>query len=129
MAIETDEQLNEALDRVGGDLQAIQDYVGWDFARRRPPNLSPGSLASSALISGGIGAILLRSTPPVTFERLVPFLVLFATILFVIAEPIRNKLRERAKSSDGKHIWMPGAKLGVFNARLTRRPLNTMEAA
>ena len=40
MAIETDQQLkNEALDRVGGDLQAIQDYVVRDFARRRAPEL------------------------------------------------------------------------------------------
>ena len=63
----------------------------------------------SSLVGGAIGAILLRSTPPVIFERVVPFLILFATILFVIAEPIRNKLRQRAVSSDESHIWMPGA--------------------
>jgi uncharacterized membrane protein YfcA len=66
-------------------------------------------LCVSSLIGGGIGALLLRSTPPVIFQRLVPFLIFFATILFVIAEPIRNRLRHRAVSSDEGHIWMPGA--------------------
>jgi len=82
----------------------------WGFRsefRQTQPRLKIFSVSS--LIGGGIGAILLRSTPAVIFERLVPFLILFATILFVISEPIRNKLREQAPSSDGKQIWMPGA--------------------
>ena len=33
MGIETEDQLAETLDRVGSDLQAIQDYVGRDFSR------------------------------------------------------------------------------------------------
>jgi len=33
MPIENDNELNEILKRVGGDLQAIQDYVQRDFAR------------------------------------------------------------------------------------------------
>jgi hypothetical protein len=33
MAIENDEQLKETLERVGGDLQSIQDYVQRDFSR------------------------------------------------------------------------------------------------
>lgn len=82
----------------------------WGFRsefRQTHPQLK--ILSISSLIGGGIGAILLRSTPAAIFERLVPFLILFATILFVIAAPIRNKLRERANSSDGRQIWMPGA--------------------
>lgn len=82
----------------------------WGFRsefRQIQPQLK--SFCISSLIGGGIGAILLRSTPPVIFERLVPFLILFATILFLIAEPIRNKLRQRVVSSNGRHVWMPGA--------------------
>src|SRR5438067_7277366 len=52
-------------------------------------------LSISSVIGGGIGAILLRSTPAVLFERLVPFLILFATILFIAETPIQKKLRER----------------------------------
>src|SRR6516162_4894883 len=65
----------------------------WGFRsefRQTRPHLTTFSLSS--LIGGGIGAILLRSTPTAIFEHLVPFLILFATILFAIAEPIRNKI-------------------------------------
>src|SRR3974390_164925 len=41
-------------------------------------------LSISSLIGGGLGAILLRSTPGALFERLVPFLMFFATILFAL---------------------------------------------
>ena len=54
----------------------------------------------SSLIGGGLGAILLRSTPASLFERLVPFLILFATILFIVEAPIQKKLRERS-GTDG----------------------------
>jgi uncharacterized membrane protein YfcA len=57
-------------------------------------------LSISGLIGGGIGAILLRSTPAMLFERLVPFLILFATILFIAEGPIQRKLRER-NDTDG----------------------------
>jgi uncharacterized protein len=53
-------------------------------------------LSISSLIGGGIGAILLRSTPAALFERLVPFLILFSTILFVAETPIQKKLREQS---------------------------------
>ena len=33
MSIQSDQELNEALERVGKDIQAIQDYVGRDFTR------------------------------------------------------------------------------------------------
>src|SRR5262249_5417351 len=52
-------------------------------------------LAISSLVGGGLGAILLRSTPARLFEQLVPFLILFATILFIAEAQIQKKLRER----------------------------------
>jgi uncharacterized protein len=66
-------------------------------------------LAGSSLIGGAVGAILLRSTPAVLFERLVPFLILLATILFVIQGPIQKRLREGSGSSDHSGIGMPVA--------------------
>jgi uncharacterized protein len=57
-------------------------------------------LSISSLIGGGLGAILLRSTPAALFEELVPFLILFATILFIAEPPIQKKLRERS-GADG----------------------------
>ena len=40
-------------------------------------------LGTTSVIAGGIGAWLLIRTPSPTFARLVPFLILFATILFM----------------------------------------------
>jgi uncharacterized protein len=62
-----------------------------------PPRLK--WLSISSLIGGGIGAILLRSTPAKLFERLVPFLILFATLLFIAEGPIQRKLRARSGSN------------------------------
>jgi uncharacterized protein len=68
----------------------------WGFRSefgQAPTNLK--WLSISSLIGGGLGAILLRSTPAALFERLVPFLILFATTLFIAEAPIQKKLRER----------------------------------
>src|ERR1039458_6358671 len=45
-----------------------------------------------SLVGGIAGAILLRRTPPATFDRLGPFLILFATILFIAQETVQRKL-------------------------------------
>ena len=46
-----------------------------------------------SLIGGILGAILLKRTPPEDFAALVPYLVLFATVLFLVQEPIQRWLR------------------------------------
>jgi len=67
-------------------------------------------LSVTSLIGGGMGALLLRSTPAGLFERLVPFLILFATILFSLQSPIQKMLRARGDKTDGKkETWMPEA--------------------
>ena len=52
-------------------------------------------LSVSSVFGGALGAILLRSTPHALFRHLVPFLILFATIVFMAETPIEKKLRER----------------------------------
>src|SRR6266850_3974954 len=55
------------------------------FGYRREMNDSPLILIRLGMISvigGGVGAWLLIVTPSPTFARLVPFLILFATLLF-----------------------------------------------
>src|ERR1041384_6161542 len=57
----------------------------WGFrSELQPVGAKMKWLSISSLIGGGVGAILLRSTPAALFQQLVPFLVLFATILFVV---------------------------------------------
>jgi hypothetical protein len=63
----------------------------------------------SSLIGGGVGAILLRSTPAPLFERMVPFLLLLATILFIAEAPIQKKLERRRRSGRTGGIGMGAA--------------------
>ena len=48
-----------------------------------------------SVIGGLIGAKLLLGTPQVTFQRMVPFLLLFASLLFTFSGNITNWLRAR----------------------------------
>ena len=50
-------------------------------------------LGLTSVIGGAIGAWLLIWTPSPTFARLVPFLILFATLLFMAQGPINRWLR------------------------------------
>ena len=51
-------------------------------------------LGSASLAGGGIGAVLLRLTPAHLFDRLVPFLILFATLLFTVQGTVKARLRK-----------------------------------
>jgi uncharacterized membrane protein YfcA len=59
-----------------------------------------------ALIGGLAGALLLRSTPPRTFESMVPWLILFATVLFMVQANVQQRLRsvEAARHAGAK--WL-----------------------
>lgn len=46
-----------------------------------------------SLIGGIIGAVLLKLTPPLVFDRMVPFLILGTTVLFMLQEPAQRWLR------------------------------------
>jgi uncharacterized membrane protein YfcA len=82
----------------------------WGFRRElRQTDPRLRLLSISSLIGGGLGALLLRSTPPGVFQHLVPFLMLFATLLFTLDGPIRKKLQERSGRAISGGIWMPGA--------------------
>ncbi|MFN7943983.1 MAG: sulfite exporter TauE/SafE family protein [Blastocatellia bacterium] len=67
-----------------GFRREIRHSQRWHFALLVP-----------SFIGGLIGAILLRLTPEKIFERMVPFLILFATLLFMIQGPVQRWLRRR----------------------------------
>jgi uncharacterized membrane protein YfcA len=63
-----------------------------------------------SVVGGVIGAILLKLTPPATFAALVPFLILFATVLFMIQGPVQRWLRSGASAHEESTTrWMIGA--------------------
>ena len=72
-------------------------------------------LVVPSTLGAGIGAVLLRLTPPPTFELLVPFLIVFATVLFMVQGAVQRWLR----TSDLSHHpvtnrWLVGASLYQF---------------
>jgi uncharacterized protein len=78
--------------------------------------LLPALLVPS-IVGGLLGAFVLVSTPPALFDRVVPFLVLFATVLFAFRRQVssafarragvgeRPAMREDGQVTVGGHIW------------------------
>ncbi|HJQ30846.1 MAG TPA: sulfite exporter TauE/SafE family protein [Pyrinomonadaceae bacterium] len=63
-----------------------------------------------SLVGGVLGAWLLLRTPSETFGRLVPFLILFATLLLTVQEPISRRLRGAAdEQKPPTRAWWAGA--------------------
>jgi len=56
-------------------------------------------LGLPSILGGLLGACLLLITPERLFSSIVPFLILFATILFIIGEPITRKLAGQVDSA------------------------------
>jgi len=85
----------------------------WGFRseiRAIPPAMR--LLAIPSVLGGVLGAFLLRSTSAAAFERLVPFLILFATLLFTVQAPIQRRLKIASHSGTARsRKWMAGALL------------------
>ena len=75
------------------------------------------SLAIPSLVGGILGAWLLRFTPPAIFDALVPFLILFATLLFMAQETVQRLLKIKMGLT-GAMIFQFGVALygGYFGA-------------
>ncbi len=69
------------------------------------------ALVIPSLIGGISGAWLLQFTPPAVFDKLVPFLILFATLLFMVQEPIQRKLKTAQAVQHDSNQWLIGAML------------------
>lgn len=79
----------------------------WGFRRElRTADRTVFAALVAPSIAGGIaGAILLRMTPTDLFDRLVPFLIFFATCLFMAQERVQRLFQV----STAKPGWLPGA--------------------
>ena len=65
-------------------------------------------LGATSVIGGAVGAWLLIATPAPTFARMVPFLILFATILFMVQGPIVRWLQLQPIAGEPKTSWWLG---------------------
>jgi uncharacterized membrane protein YfcA len=73
------------------------------------------ALLVPSIIGGLLGAILLDLTPTEVFDRLVPFLILFATVLFIAQNPIQRRFNLAAAHESRSHwlSWTMAAQFGV----------------
>ncbi len=62
-----------------------------------------------SLVGGLTGALLLRWTPASVFDRMVPFLILFATLLFMAQETIQRFLKTADAGAHRSTKWLAGA--------------------
>jgi uncharacterized protein len=56
-------------------------------------------LTAPSILGGLVGAILLLRTPSGIFAALIPYLILFATLLFAVQEPVMRWLRPQRAAS------------------------------
>lgn len=63
-----------------------------------------------SVIGGLAGAWLLRFTSPAVFDRLIPYLMLFATLLFLV----QDWVQQRIKPAGGGMKWLAGALIFQF---------------
>lgn len=66
-------------------------------------------LAVPSLVGGITGALLLKFTPPAIFDKLVPWLILFATLLFLVQGPIQKRLGGGGAGQKHSLHWLAGA--------------------
>lgn len=63
--------------------------------------------AAPSLLGGLAGAVLLLRTPGERFDAIVPWLVLGATVLFVIQRPLMGRLGIRGPQPDAVEVTLP----------------------
>ena len=79
--------------------------------RRELANSSPIliRLGLTSVLGGAVGAWLLIWTPSPVFAYLVPFLILFATVLFMLQGVINKRLRLGSLEDKPTRLWWTGA--------------------
>ena len=59
-----------------------------------------------AALGSIVGALLLSFTKPETFGKIVPWLISFSVVLFMVQAPIQKKLRSAEAAQKGGRSWM-----------------------
>ena len=67
------------------------------------------SLLIPSLVGGIAGAVLLQWTPSKFFDKLVPFLILFATLLFAVQGYAQSRLKREKPRGRRSGRWFAGA--------------------
>ena len=86
---------------------------GYRHDLRGLPNATYALIAPS-VIGGLVGAVLMARTPTRVFDRLIPLLILFATVLFMLQEPVQRLIKTTGRAHAGSTGWLIGALLFQF---------------
>lgn len=70
-------------------------------------------LGSVSLLGGLLGALLLLKTPETTFLRVLPWLLLFATLLFTFGRSLTRRIKSALGPRRGPR-WLPLAGVGIL---------------
>jgi uncharacterized protein len=100
-----------------GTVALLPGLAGGLFGYRREmddSSLILMRLGVISIIGGGVGAWLLIATPSPIFARLVPWLILFATILFMLQAPVTRWLHLPATGGESTRAWWIGAMIFQF---------------
>jgi len=84
----------------------------WGY-RRELQGIDPRvlGLAVPSIVGGIVGALLLRLTPTAAFDRLVPILIVFATLLFMLQERLQRRFFRLLTHEHSGSKWLTGAML------------------
>lgn len=97
-----------------GTVALLPGYVSGALGFREdleaPPGLSLRTLTALSLIGGATGATLLLLTDDRTFSRIVPWLLLAATMLFAVGPMLLGK----AKKNQSGHASAKGSTVGLL---------------
>ena len=80
-------------------------YVGTSWGYRRelqPQRRRLVALAPAALLGAGLGCVLLLSTSPETFERVVPYLVIVGSLLLAVQGRVTERVRRWPGAGSGE---------------------------
>jgi uncharacterized membrane protein YfcA len=75
-------------------------------------------LLPAAVLGGLVGGLLLLNTSEKLFRELVPFLILAASLLLAVQEPLRRWLVARAERGGGSHLGEQWAAIPIFFAAI-----------
>lgn len=89
-----------------GQLTSI---AGYRDEVRKHPGLAL-KMALAGLLGGSVGAIILLNTPAKTFLNLVPWLLLFAALIFAISGPAMKQIQRLRGDRAGDPDDLPGHK-------------------
>jgi len=71
-------------------------------------------LIGPSLVGGMVGAVLMVLTPTDVFDRLIPLLIVFATLLFMLQEPVQRLIKTTGNTHAGSTNWLLGALVFQF---------------